>query len=66
MSRLIGFFPFLCGAFCLIAQTPDTATVHGQVTDPSHGAVAGVEVAVKNSQTGLERSAQTDPSGNLI
>src|ERR1039457_7247375 len=49
----------------LSAQTPDTATIHGRVVDQSHAAVAGVEVAVTNSQTGLKRTAQTESSGDF-
>ncbi|HTS61527.1 MAG TPA: carboxypeptidase regulatory-like domain-containing protein [Candidatus Acidoferrales bacterium] len=55
-------------AFCLlaslaIAQTPDTASIHGTVQDQSHAPIAGVRIAVRNSQTALERTAQTDTSG---
>ncbi len=39
--------------------------MHGQVVDPSHAAVAGVEVTLKNARSGLERKAQTDASGNF-
>ncbi|HLX45915.1 MAG TPA: carboxypeptidase regulatory-like domain-containing protein [Bryobacteraceae bacterium] len=49
----------------LAAQTPDTATIHGHITDPSHSAVAGVQVKLTNSLTGLERSTQTDDAGSF-
>lgn len=49
----------------LAAQTPDTATIHGQVVDPTHAAVAGAQITVSNTQTGLERKAQTDASGKF-
>jgi hypothetical protein len=49
----------------LRAQTPDTATIHGQVVDQSHGAVAGVLVTARNTLTGLERTVPTDASGNF-
>jgi hypothetical protein len=49
----------------LSAQTPDTATIHGRVVDQSHAAVAGVDVTVTNSQTGLKRTAQTESSGDF-
>jgi len=64
MSRLWAFVLF---AGSVLAQTPDTATVHGQVTDSSHAAVAGVQVAVKNTVTGLERTVEmpgTEESGD--
>ena len=57
-------------AFCLLfasvvfAQTPDTATIQGQVTDPSRAAVPGVHIAARNQQNGLERTALTDAAGN--
>ena len=54
------FLPF--GA---VGQTPDTAAVHGQVVDPSHAGIAGAQVAFKNRQTGFERKAQTDSTGNF-
>jgi hypothetical protein len=49
----------------LRAQTPDTATIHGQVVDQSRGAVAGVLVTARNTLTGLQRTAPTDTSGNF-
>jgi len=63
MSR----FWVLLSLFCLIAaaQTPDAATITGQVIDSSHAAVAGVRITAKNAQTGFERTAQTDTSGNF-
>ena len=66
MSRL-DVFPvaLLIGFSLLRAQTPDTAIVHGQVVDQSHGGVGGVAVTLKNTQTGLERATQTDASGNF-
>src|SRR5271169_2608154 len=56
---------FLLGFSLIQAQTPDTAIVHGQVVDQSHAAVSGVTVTLKNTQTGLERTTQTDGSGNF-
>lgn len=49
----------------LQAQTPDTATIHGQVVDESRAGVGAVQVTAKNTLTGLERTADTDPSGNF-
>ncbi len=45
------------------AQSPDTATVRGQVTDQNGAAVAGASVAVTNGATGLRREARTDEEG---
>src|ERR1022692_2579322 len=63
MFKLLGSCLFLF-ASALLAQTPDTATIQGQVTDPSRAAVPGVRVAARNQQTGLERTALTDGAGN--
>src|ERR1019366_1172155 len=63
MFKLLGSCLFLF-ASAVLAQTPDTATIQGQVTDPSRAAVPGVRVAARNQQTGLERTALTDGAGN--
>ena len=63
MFKYLGSCLFVFG-FGVLAQTPDTATIQGQVTDASRAAVAGVQVAAKNQQTGLERTALTDGAGN--
>jgi len=52
-------------ALSMMAQTPDQATVHGHVTDPSHAAAAGVTVSAANSITSAKRTAQTDSQGNF-
>lgn len=49
-----------------LAQTPDTGSIHGQVVDPSRAGIAGAQVAFRNTQTGLERKAQTDSSGTFV
>src|ERR1019366_1318838 len=63
MLKLLGSC-LLLFAGSVFAQTPDTATIQGQVTDPSRAAVGGVQVAARNQQTGLERTAVTDATGN--
>ncbi|HUL16209.1 MAG TPA: TonB-dependent receptor [Terriglobales bacterium] len=50
----------------LQAQTPDTATIQGRVTDQDNAAVPGAKVTVKNSLTGEERTAKTDSSGAFV
>src|SRR6266853_3937233 len=64
MLRVAVWLTLVCavGAF---AQTPDTATVQGQVTDPSHAVVPGVHLTVKNVRIGLTRSVKTDDSGKF-
>ena len=67
MSRLLTFLTLssLLFTLSLAAQTPDTATIHGQVVDQSHAVVSGVQITVSNTLTGLERKVQTDSSGKF-
>ncbi|HEX4021667.1 MAG TPA: carboxypeptidase regulatory-like domain-containing protein [Acidobacteriaceae bacterium] len=57
--------------FCLMisidmtAQTPDTATLQGQVVDNNHQVVAGVSITATNTLTGQERTGVTDTQGNF-
>src|SRR5437588_4025315 len=48
-----------------IAQTPDTATIVGQVLDPTRAVVVGVHVTATNDLTGLERNTETDSKGKF-
>jgi hypothetical protein len=52
-------FPLLAAS----AQTPDTATVRGRVSDPTHAVVTGAVVKVTNTVSGLDRSAVTNSAG---
>ena len=52
-------------AISLSAQTPDLATIHGRVTDPSHAAARGVTVTATNSTASTKRTAVTDSSGDF-
>ncbi len=65
MSRSCVPLVFLSVFAAAFAQTPDTATINGHVTDQSHAGVAGVQVTVKNTQSGLERKAETSASGDF-
>ena len=56
---------FLFAAVSAFSQTPDTATIHGHVTDQTHAALAGVQVVLKNSSGPRDRTTQTDDSGNF-
>ncbi|HWC18720.1 MAG TPA: TonB-dependent receptor [Terriglobales bacterium] len=49
----------------LFSQTPDTATILGQVSDPAHALVPGAQVTVTNSLTGLQRTTVTDGIGKF-
>src|ERR1700723_1832567 len=51
------------GAVSLWAQTPDTATIRGQVTDQTHAAVSGAEVALTPTLTGSGRKVTTQADG---
>jgi Carboxypeptidase regulatory-like domain/TonB dependent receptor len=62
MSRFL--LPMCLFSLLLPAQTPDAATLRGQVVDQTRAAVPMVQVTVTNTLTGLKRSAQTDDSGN--
>jgi hypothetical protein len=50
-------------AAVLAAQTPDAASIHGQVVDQNRAAVAGAQVKVTNALGKAERTAQSDGSG---
>jgi hypothetical protein len=62
-SLLIVFFVFAPPR--LFAQTPDTATLRGKVTDQTHAGIAGAEVTVTNVLTGLHQTTTTDAVGNF-
>ncbi|RSL17290.1 carboxypeptidase family protein [Edaphobacter aggregans] len=47
------------------AQTPDTATITGTVTDPMHAVVAGAQIHVINTLTGLDRTATSNQEGKF-
>src|SRR5437660_3775432 len=50
-------------SFAGYAQTPSTASVRGQVVDQNGGAIPGAKVKLANTETGLQREAQTDEAG---
>ncbi len=57
----------LVGLFCsaVFAQTIDTATIRGRVSDPNGAIIVGAEIGITNESTGLQRNAVTDGSGNF-
>jgi hypothetical protein len=63
MSRFL-FAALLSGH--LFAQTPDAATVRGNVSDQSRAAIPGVHIVLRNGATGFERSTDTDASGSFV
>jgi hypothetical protein len=52
------FISILC-----VAQTPDTATIRGQILDSNHRAISGAEITVVNRQTQFRRETETDADG---
>ncbi len=63
MSRFSGALAVFAFVFSLSAQTPDTATITGKITDSTKAPVVGVQVKLTNSQSNLQRAASTDGSG---
>jgi hypothetical protein len=63
MSPRFGAVFLLPFSALLMAQTPDTSSIHGQVIDQNHGVVSAAQIKVTNSSTKLERSASSDASG---
>ena len=61
ISSILLLLP-LAAAF---AQTPDTATITGTVTDPTHAVVAGAVIHVANTLTGLDRAAISNREGKF-
>src|ERR1700683_4661240 len=57
---------FVCSVFSIPAQTPDTASLSGQVEDTTHAVVAHATVSVTNQLTGLQRTTQTDDKGEFL
>src|SRR5438132_11771188 len=45
------------------AQTPDTASIRGQIVDSNGASIPGAQIVLTNEQTGLRREAQSDSSG---
>jgi hypothetical protein len=45
------------------ARAQSTASIEGQITDPNHAALAGVEIKARNLATGIERTAVSDSRG---
>jgi hypothetical protein len=56
--------PLLTIVFALSAFAQTTASIKGNVTDPSGAAVSGAKITVKNSAQGIERTTQTNASGD--
>lgn len=67
MSRICRLLALLIfAAASLRAQTPDAATIRGQVLDQNRAALAGVDVTVTSKPLGAAHTAQTDASGSFV
>lgn len=54
----------LAAGISIQSQAQSTASIKGTVTDASGAAVAGAKVTVKNTATGIERTAATNSDGD--
>ena len=68
MSRKLAFSPWLllvvvC-VFTVASFGQTTASIKGMVTDATGAAIVGAKVTVKNMNTGLERTTQTNSAGD--
>jgi uncharacterized GH25 family protein len=61
---LAGSLVFLLPALGF-AQGETTSAIIGEVSDASGAAVPGATVTIRNTETGLQRSATTDDSGRF-
>lgn len=67
-KRLVPFASFVCLTFLMFAATTfaqslDTVTIAGRITDPNGQSVAGATVTATQVETGTERTATTDDDG---
>jgi hypothetical protein len=51
---------------CAAAWAQDTASITGTVTDPTGAAVANAQVALKNSEHGINRTGTSNGSGDFL
>ena len=66
LFRILPLAGFLLAALAApAAQSGNAGPVHGTVTDPSGAVIPGAKVHLTNSVSGLDRTAQTDPTGQF-
>lgn len=64
-KSIVLFSAFLLLHVAAAAQTIDTATIRGKVSDSNNAAVVGASVSIENQSTGLQRNTVSDSSGNF-
>jgi hypothetical protein len=65
MFRLSLILALLFSAALLAGQTPDSASLRGQVLDQTRAAVSGAEIKITHINVGTERSTRSDSSGGF-
>lgn len=65
MARFSTILALLVCTVSLIGQTPDAASIRGEVFDQTHAAVPGAEVKIRNTVLDIERAIRTDASGQF-
>src|SRR5438309_9358421 len=53
----------LLASLTSLAQTPDTASIRGQIVDSNGAAIPGAHIVLANEQTGRRREAQSNSNG---
>src|SRR5262249_22009231 len=66
MSRFFTLLLLVAAPAPTAAQPPDTASIRGQVVDPTRAVVTGAEVKVTNTVLGWDRTMRTDSSGSFV
>jgi hypothetical protein len=66
LGTVMALAAMLCGFCGRVMGQAVNATLVGTVTDLTGGAVAGVQVEIKEVNTGIIRTAETNDSGNFV
>ena len=64
MKRTLWLLALVLSALTAGAFGQSTGTISGMVTDPSGAVIAGAQITIKSTQTGLERKLISDAAGN--
>jgi Carboxypeptidase regulatory-like domain/TonB-dependent Receptor Plug Domain/TonB dependent receptor len=65
MKIFASLLVILVGLFCAVSTFSQVtgATLSGTILDPSGSAVAGAQISIINTATGISKDSQSDPSG---